>query len=88
MENLYVSYLHTYTYINIVVDTWIAHKKSAITQMCYEIDRKLLWSGGKDNQLIVSIIITLLLTHTYMYRYGNYQINGATKMWRDLRKRR
>ena len=57
MENLYVSVL--YTYINIVVDTWIAHKKSAITQMCYEIDRKLLWSGGKDNQLIVSIIINI-----------------------------
>ena len=57
MENLYVSVLHTY--INIVVDTWIAHKKSAITQMCYEIDRKLLWSGGKDNQLIVSIIINI-----------------------------
>ena len=67
MENLYVSYLHTYTYINIVVDTWIAHKKSAITQMCYEIDRKLLWSGGKDNQLIVSIIIILLLIYIYVY---------------------
>ena len=27
---------------------WIAHPKSAITQMWYEYDKHILWTGGKD----------------------------------------
>ena len=35
------------------VYAWSAHNKKAITQMLYEEDRRLLWTGGKDRSIVI-----------------------------------
>ena len=36
-----------------VVYCWNAHEKSAVMQMAYEVESRVLWTGGKDRKVKV-----------------------------------
>ena len=63
---------------------WVAHPKSAITQMVYQEDERLLWSGAKDR----SIKIWKLPEKWVSEEIENFEMNELKKINDQIAERK